>query len=133
MVKWSVFFFMQRCRTAITFTWPVLHNHTRCLCVHFGLSGCKGITTGWYSTITEKGDKNTNKKQALCSKPGLSWMTELVRRDKCTQKLPRSAHKQLNVRRREERGRHNSRFLRVCRQQSGANTAEFRLGDEHVS
>lgn len=33
----------------------------------------------------------------------------------------------------EERGRHNSRFLRVCRQRSGANTAAFRLPDAPIS
>lgn len=55
-------------------------------------------------------------------------MRELNQRDKCT----RSADTQLHVSRGEESKRHNSRFLRVCLPEPGANTAEFRLGDAHI-
>lgn len=39
--------------------------------------GCKGITTGWWLN-------NSWKKQAICPKPGLWQMTELIQRDKCS-------------------------------------------------
>lgn len=66
--------------------------------------GCNSKTTGCYSIMTE------------IVTILLLQMSELTQH-----KATGSADKQLHERRREDSGRHNSRFLRVCRQQSGAN------------
>lgn len=105
MINASVFFFLQQCRTAITVTRASIAQSCE-------LSGHKRITTDWCSIITEIADKQTKKKPLAKKQDYCRWQSwsNVIN----TTKVTRSAGTQLPVRRREERGRHNSRFLRVC-------------------
>lgn len=90
----------------------------------------KVITSGCYAIITEIATKK-EKTGYLLKKCDYGRWQELIQHEKWFSLCP--PPKTAWEKEEEERGRHNSRFLRVCRQRSGANTAAFRLPDAPIS
>lgn len=113
---------------------PMLHNHASCLCIHFDWVTTKA--QGNNKWLLRNHYRNSHQKGKDWLFTQKMWLWQMTRADPTWKMLlalppPKTAWEKEEEE--EERGRHNSRFLRVCRQRSGANTAAFRLPDAPIS